>query len=243
LELVKQFLGHPTPPEVLIATCRNPDQAEDLQALVKSHPDRLKVLPLEMTDYNSFEPSFVDRVSEAVGGREKGLNLLINNAGVLPSNKTLDSVTPDDMIHAFKTNCVGPTFLTRALLPLLKTAAAGFQGGESGSAAGMSVGRAAAIQMSTAVASVAENTGGKNYAYRTSKTGLNMAMKCLSIDLQEYGILVMSMHPGWVLTEMGGPNALIDTETCAKTMLETLYALTEKDHGSFLRYNNTPIQW
>ena len=49
LELVKQFLGHPTPPEVLIATCRNPDQAEDLQALVKSHPDRLKVLPLEMT--------------------------------------------------------------------------------------------------------------------------------------------------------------------------------------------------
>ena len=48
----------------------------------------------------------------------------------------------------------------------------------------MSVGRAAAIQMSTAVASVAENTGGKNYAYRTSKTGLNMAMKCLSIDLQ-----------------------------------------------------------
>ena len=49
LELVKQFLGHPTPPEVLIATCRNPDKAEDLQALVKSHPDRLKILPLEMT--------------------------------------------------------------------------------------------------------------------------------------------------------------------------------------------------
>jgi len=242
LELVKQFLCHPTPPEVLIATCRNPDKADDLQALVKSHPDRLKILPLEMTDYDSFESSFVDRVSEAVGGREKGLNLLINNAGVLPSNKTLESVTPADMTNAFETNCVGPTFLTRALLPLLKTAA-GSKGGESGSAEGMSVGRAAAIQMSTAVASVAENTGGKNYAYRVSKTGLNMAMKCLSIDLEEHGILVMSMHPGWVLTEMGGPNALIDTETCAKTMLETLYALTEKDHGSFLRYNNTPIQW
>ena len=67
--------------------------------------------------------------------------------------------------------------------------------------------------------------------------------RCIVFNVAEYGILVMSMHPGWVLTEMGGPNALIDTETCAKTMLETLYALTEKDHGSFLRYNNTPIQW
>ena len=108
---------------------------------------------------------------------------------------------------------------------------------------GMSVGRAAAIQMSTAVASIAENSGGKSYAYRASKSALNMAMKCLSIDLQPEGILVMTMHPGWVQTEMGGPGALIDTTTCAKTMIETLYQLTEKDHGAFLRYNNTPIQW
>ena len=107
----------------------------------------------------------------------------------------------------------------------------------------MSVGRAAAIQISTVMASVAENSGGKNYAYRASKSALNMAMKCLSIDLQPEGILVMSMHPGWVQTEMGGPGALIDTTTCAKTMIETLYLLTEKDHGAFLRYNNTPIQW
>ena len=70
-----------------------------------------------------------------------------------------------------------------------------------------------------------------------------LLLPALFFNVAEYGILVMSMHPGWVLTEMGGPNALIDTETCAKTMLETLYALTEKDHGSFLRYNNTPIQW
>ena len=104
----------------------------------------------------------------------------------------------------------------------------------------MSIGRAAAIQMSTVMASITECPG-KSYAYRTTKCALNMAMKCLSIDLQ--GILVMSMHPGWVLTEMGGPNALINTETCAKTMIETLYALGDKDHGAFLRYNNTPIQW
>jgi len=236
LELVRQFLGHPTPPEVLIATCRNPDSAPELKQLQTTNPDRLKILKLEVTDFDSFD-GFAKQVGELVGS-DSGLNLLINNAGVLPNNKTLDTVTPADMVTAFNTNCVGPMFLTKALLPLLETASAK---GKPSEGDAKSIGRAAAIQMSTAVGSIAENSGGKSYAYRTSKTALNMAMKCLSIDLQ--GILVMSMHPGWVLTEMGGPNALIDTETCAKTMIETLYALGDKDHGAFLRYNNTPIQW
>merc|ERR1712098_294900 len=154
---------------------------------------------------------------------------------MLPSNRALDVVTPEDMMNAYKTNCIGPLFLTRALVPLLKIAASKVKDGE-----GMSVGRAAAVQMSTAVASIAENSGGNSYAYRCSKSGLNMAMKNLSIDLKGDNIMVMEMHPGWVQTEMGGPNALIDVTTCTTTMIETFYALTEKDHGSFLRYNNTP---
>ena len=113
--------------------------------------------------------------------------------------------------------------------------------------------------MSTAVASIAENSGGGTYAYRCSKAALNMSMKSLSVDLASTGILVMSMHPGWVLTDMGGPNAQITTETCCSTMIQTLAGLTEKvflgnngnnlsitilqDHGTFLRYNNTGIQW
>ena len=78
---------------------------------------------------------------------------------------------------------------------------------------------------------------------RCSKSGLNMAMKSLSVDLKDTGILIMAMHPGWVKTRMGGPNALIDTETCVSTMIQTLQGLTEKDHGSLLRYNNTSIPW
>ena len=68
-------------------------------------------------------------------------------------------------------------------------------------------------------------------------------MKSLSVDLKDTGILIMAMHPGWVKTRMGGPNALIDTETCVSTMIQTLQGLTEKDHGSLLRYNNTSIPW
>ena len=125
---------------------------------------------------------------------------------------------------------------SRELLPLLKTAI-------KPDLPKFRVDQAASILMSTAVASIAENTGGSTYPYRCSKSGLNMAMKSLSVDLKDTGILIMSMHPGWVKTRMGGPNALIDTEMCCKTMIETLDQLSEKDHGSFLRYNNTTIPW
>jgi NAD(P)-dependent dehydrogenase (short-subunit alcohol dehydrogenase family) len=141
------------------------------------------------------------------------------------------------MRTAYEINCIAPLMFTRAMLPLLQRAA------DLQPDAERSVRRAAAIQMSTAVGSIAENTGGGLYAYRCSKSGLNQAMKSLSVDLDKSGILIMSMHPGWVLTDMGGPNAMITTETCCKTMIETLAVLSDKDHGAFLRYNNTAIPW
>ena len=97
--------------------------------------------------------------------------------------------------------------------------------------------------MSTAVASIAENTSGGTYAYRCSKSALNMSMKSLSVDLGSTGILVMAMHPGWVLTDMGGPNAQISTKTCCETMIQTLAQLTEKvgDTPGVVLYYSNPI--
>ena len=68
-------------------------------------------------------------------------------------------------------------------------------------------------------------------------------MKSLSVDLKEFGILILALHPGWVKTRMGGKNAPIETEACVRTMIKTLEGLSEKDHGVFLSYDNTPIQW
>eukprot|EP00088_Acartia_fossae_P016110 TRINITY_DN18984_c0_g1_i1.p1 TRINITY_DN18984_c0_g1~~TRINITY_DN18984_c0_g1_i1.p1 ORF type:complete len:265 (-),score=41.32 TRINITY_DN18984_c0_g1_i1:313-1053(-) len=230
LELVKQYLSLSSPPTHLFATYRT--LSDELKGLADGNTS-VKLIKMDLTDFNSY-PDIVNQVDAVVG--DSGLNLLINNAGVLPQNRDLKSVTPDDMMTAFKTNCVAPLFFARAMLPLLERASK--HGG-----AGLSVKKAAIIQMSTAVASIAENSGGSTYAYRCSKSALNMSMKSMSVDLKDTGILVMAMHPGWVLTDMGGPNAQITTETCCKTMIETLDGLTDKDHGTFLRYNNTPIQW
>lgn len=235
LELVKQYLKCSDPPAHLFATCRNPDQATELSGLADKNSN-LHVLKLDVSDHSAYD-GIKSKITEVIG-EHAGLNLLINNAGVLPRERdTPEGVTPEKMRQAFEVNCVSPLFFSKALLPLVKKAA------EKNPEKSVSVDKAAIVMMSTAVASVAENSGGGNYAYRCSKSALNMAMKNLSIDLKSDGVLVMSMHPGWVKTEMGGPNALIDTETCCSTMLETLQGLNESDHGGFKRYNNTVIPW
>jgi len=236
LGLVKQFVEAPDC-QTLIATCRDKAAAPELTALETAAAGRLTVLELDVTKHESY-PKFLEQVESLVG--DAGLSLLINNAGFLPRRTGLDDVTPDDLRQAFEINCVAPLFLARLLLPLVKRAA------KANSEEPLSVSKAAIIQMSTAVASIAENDSGSRtggYAYRCSKSALNMTMKTLAVDLHDTGILVMSMHPGWVQTDMGGPNALINVETCCKTMVETLEKLGPSDHGAFKRYNNTPIPW
>jgi len=230
---------------VVIATCRNPDAATDLIALRKNNSS-LKVMPLDVTDFDAYG-KFVKNVSSVVG--DNGLNLLINNAGAMPSNRSLTETTTDDMMETYKTNCVAPLFLTKAVLPLLQAAS-----GTAGSAfksilpAGsnpvhMGIGRAAVINISTAAASITDNEAGNSYAYRCSKTAMNQATKNLAHDLKEMGILAVAMHPGWVKTDMGGAKGLVDGQSSAAAMIDTLSKLSVNDHGTFLRYNNTPMKW
>ena len=201
-----------------------------------------------MTDYNSF-PAVTEQVEKVVG--RNGLNLLINNAGVMPPNSMeLDTLTPEAMVLGFEVNCLGPLFFTRALLPLLKIAA------NTAEDSSLSVRRAAVVQMSTGLASIGDNGNllmmGKHYAYRCSKVALNMAMKNLSLDLTDMGVLIMALCPGWVQTDMGAAAApgLVkpdsNAEISCKRIVQTLDGLKDKDHGSFLRYNkpnNTIIPW
>ena len=84
LELVKQLLNYKPAPSVLIATCRNPQAADELNGLANKNSS-LKVLPLDVTDFDSYG-KFVKNVTGVVG-ESNGLNLLINNAGAMPANR------------------------------------------------------------------------------------------------------------------------------------------------------------
>ena len=190
-----------------------------------------------MTATSSF-PALVSQVSELVGA--KGLNLLINNAGYKSSElKDLATVTPEDMVEHFQINCVAPLFLTRALLPLLQAAAA-LQPGPA-----MAVTRAAVVQISSIAASIGEvsEAWAGMYAYRCSKAALNMASASLAAEVGGSGVLVVSLHPGWVRTDMGGVEAPLAAEESVAAMLDTLGRLGEEDMGAFRTQDNKTLPW
>lgn len=97
--------------------------------------------------------------------------------------------------------------------------------------------------MSSILGSIASNVEGGLYAYRTAKCGLNAATKSMSIDLRDHKILCVSMHPGWVKTDMGGAKAPLDVEQSCKQMIDTLHKLNESHNGSFLQFNGSTLKW
>ncbi|EPB80094.1 hypothetical protein ANCCEY_00782 [Ancylostoma ceylanicum] len=173
----------------------------------------------------------ISQVEKIVGDR--GLTILLNNAGIFVKYYTNQEPNRNDIIRNFNTNAAGVAVLTQVFLPLLRKAAAQVSTEE------FSTNRAAIINISSGVASISDNTSGSGtsgmLAYRISKVGhssvitlkicmknililhfhlhfqsaLNSLMKTMSIDLEGDHILIAMFCPGWVVTDMGGQNAQI----------------------------------
>ncbi|XP_074929932.1 uncharacterized protein LOC116833738 [Chelonoidis abingdonii] len=168
---------------------------QQLKNLVSRHPN-LVIVALEATDPASIKAA-ATRVEEHLKG--SGLNLLINNAGVLKLS-TLESETPENMSLVYATNVTGTLLVSQAFLPLLKKAAQG------SNQKGLSCSKAAIVNMSSEGGSI-QNVliwhVGQVIAYRCSKAALNMLTKCQSLGYGGDGILSVAVHPGWVQTDMG----------------------------------------
>ena len=91
--------------------------------------------------------------------------------------------------------------------------------------------------------SIDDNKGGGAYVYRSSKTALNSVVKSLSVDLENEGMTVALIHPGWVKTDMGGPSALIDKKTSVKGMTKVISNLNISSTGNFYNYDGSIIPW
>ncbi len=91
--------------------------------------------------------------------------------------------------------------------------------------------------------SVAETTSGVATIYRSSKAALNMVSKSLSVDLAPRGITVVVLHPGWVRTDMGGPNALVTPGESVEGMRVVIDRITAKDNGRFFGFDGREIPW
>ncbi|XP_029464719.1 uncharacterized protein LOC115095333 [Rhinatrema bivittatum] len=238
LELVKQLLGKPNPPEHIFATCRSPStpQSQELMNLAAKHPN-LSVIQLETTDPASVAEA-AKEVEKQLKGR--GLNLLINNAGIV-TESTLESVDMKDLLHLYATNVGGPALVTKAFLPMLKKAA------QESPQAPMNWTRAAMINMSTLAGSIEKASLSyamfKVISYRCSKAALNMLTKCQSLEYKKDGILCVALHPGWVQTDLGGAEATLTPDQSVSGILNVLCSLSEKHNGVLVDWEGNVLPW
>lgn len=199
------------------ATYRDKNHATELIRLAEKH-DNLDCIGLEITDYEKFSS-----LSDQLGP----LDMLINNAGYYgPKGYGFGNTDEQEWRKVFEINTIAPLKLAEALYsnllerPTRKIAC-----------------------LSSKVGSMTENTSGGGYIYRSSKAALNSVVKSLSNDLSEQGFTSVALHPGWVQTEMGGPNALITTEVSAAGLFNVIEGLKPEDSGRFLNYDGAEIPW
>jgi len=235
LGLVHRFLERPDV-KLLFATCRKPENADGLTSI---DDPRLHTVVLDARCDKSIEAA-CNQVSTVVG--DKGLNLLINNAGILYD-------TPPDLPMRFETNetidvnTVGPLIVSQVFLPLLMRAA------EQSSCTEMGIKRAAVINITSDLGSIADNFGSpinagrSSLAYRISKAGLNQVTKTLAIDWKKYNILVAGIHPGWVRTDMGTNEGKLSKEESAKGIEQTASGFTAKDSGGYFEWTGKPMNY
>jgi len=232
LEFVRQFLALSPTPKHVFATCRQPENAPELNQLAKDNSN-LHIVKLDVTDYSTL-PAIVSKVEAVVGS--DGLNVLVNNAGILRQTK-LEDVTVEEMRAHFETNSVAPLMITKALLPLLKKGAAAHGGSE------LSLDKGAVVSVSSMMGSISDNTSGSLYAYRASKASLNIISKSLACDLKADGILSFVLSPGWVSTDMGGKNARMTPEQCVTGLMRSMKKVDVKTQHLWQNYKDTTEPW
>jgi len=155
------------------------------------------------------------------------VDLLINNAGIygLPGedDQSIERVTEASMQEVFDVDCVGPLRVVQQLLPSLVR------------------GRGVVANISSKMGSSGDNTSGGSYAYRAAKAALVIVSKSMAIDLGPRGVRVVTLHPGWVRTDMTEHNGLIDVEQSVSGMARVIECVNDYEPGAFVAYDGQVV--
>jgi NAD(P)-dependent dehydrogenase (short-subunit alcohol dehydrogenase family) len=221
LELARQYVLRG---ERVFAACRRPQRAEELRQLAGQHPDRLTIIRLDVTDQQS-----IDAAYGTVREHAAALDILINNAAIREARErelTLDDLQADTMLRVFAINVVGPAMIIKRYAGLL----------QAGS-------NPLIVNVSSRAGSISERDSKVHGSYAISKAALNMLTKVAHNNLTPAGIATVAVHPGWVRTDMGGPEAPRTPEETMAGLIRVLDGLTLEDSGRFLQWNGEELPW
>ncbi len=202
------------------AACRSPERAIELTELAAKPEHNITVMPLDVSDLSQ-----ITALNSALNGAT--IDILINNAGVYGSDASeLGKLDAGGWLETLKINTVAPLKIMETLL-------------ENVAASELKI----IAMLSSQMGSIADNSSGGSYAYRSSKAGLNAALKSAALDLQTRNIIAVSLHPGWLQTDMGGPNAIHSVSGHIGKLRKVLAGLGIEHSGQFLNYDAKELPW
>ena len=210
LEFARQFYNEECR---VIATCRSPKDANELNAI-----GDIDVHALDVTDDKSVA-NLADKL------RGENIDILINNAGVIGQRDGFGRLDYDIWAETMDTNVFGPMRVAEAFRDNV-----------------MNSEKKQMIFITSRMGSITEAVPNA-YVYRSSKAALNMAVKCLSVELEQQGLIAVLFHPGHVQTDMGGQAAPVTPQKSIEGMKNQIVALTHDDNGRFLSYDGHQIPW
>jgi NAD(P)-dependent dehydrogenase (short-subunit alcohol dehydrogenase family) len=204
----------------VIAACRRPEEAR--KELGAELPD------VAWTTLDVASPASIESWAAEVQGIAPHLDVVINNAGISGPRLALDDFTQGDFLDVLTTNAIGPFLVVQQLRKQ------GLLGGDQ---------HTLIANVTSKVGSVDDNKSGGGYAYRASKSALNIISKSMSIDLAGENCTTTLLHPGWVATGMVGFKGLIDTQTSVAGMIGILEKDPAELQGAWFDYKNEAIPW
>ena len=179
------------------AAVRDPAAATELAALPVGKGK------LDVHAYDAADPDSADALAKVVTGP---IDLLFANAGMMaPETRRFGAAAGAAMLEEFKVNSIAPLALVEAFVDRVAESEM----------------KVVALQ-SSRMGSIRDNGSGGGYGYRASKAALNAIGKSLSIDLKDRGIVVLTLHPGWVKTAMGGPNGQLTVQESVSGQLDLI---------------------
>ncbi len=216
LELCKQYLNEGWD---IHACCRTPKKAKALGKLADKH-DSLIVHELEVTQEKQ-----MNALKKAL--KNKPVDILINNAGVHALGASQFGKTDDKAWEeAVAVNLIAPMKMMEHFVENIAMSD-----------------KKIIASMSSKMGSMSDNGSGGAYAYRATKAALNAVMVSASLDLRHLDITALILHPGWMRTDMGGPNGEISVKECGEALRDILNKCDITDSGKFFDIDGTTINW
>ncbi|MDE0063986.1 MAG: SDR family oxidoreductase [Gammaproteobacteria bacterium] len=199
----------------VIACVRDPDAASGIDDIRDS------------VSVQTMDTGSPDSIAAAAGAIGNGaIDVVINNAGAVGGmRQSVDDLDVEEWHRSLDVNTIGPLLIARAFKANLAAS-----------------GNGKLMNVTSQLAASTWPMGGM-YIYSSTKAGLCKVAQALAIDWRDEPITVALMHPGWVKTDMGGPNAAITPEESASGIRDVIAGLTRADSGKFYKWNGEIHPW